>query len=46
MRTIILPSDALSLVDLNSLHTEDLDLADGYSYFIITGLLSLDWQNQ
>jgi hypothetical protein len=29
----------------NSLHTEDLDLADGYSYFIIAGLLSLDWQN-
>ncbi|RDL37477.1 uncharacterized protein BP5553_04910 [Venustampulla echinocandica] len=29
----------------NSLHTEDLDLADGYSYFIIAGLLSLDWHN-
>jgi hypothetical protein len=29
----------------NSLHTEDLDLADGYSFFIITGLLSLNWQN-
>ena len=29
----------------NSLHTEDLDLTDGYSYFIIAGLFSLDWQN-
>jgi hypothetical protein len=29
----------------NSLHTEDIDLTDGYSYFIIAGLLSLDQQN-
>jgi hypothetical protein len=29
----------------NSLHTEDIDLIDGYSYFIIAGVLSLDWQN-
>jgi hypothetical protein len=29
----------------NSLHTEDLDLADGYLFFIITGLLFLDRQN-
>jgi len=33
----------------NSLHTEDINLVDGYSYFIIAGLISLnwslDWQN-
>ncbi|KFY65576.1 hypothetical protein V496_02463 [Pseudogymnoascus sp. VKM F-4515 (FW-2607)] len=29
----------------NSLHTEDLDLAEGYSYFIIAALISIDWQN-
>ena len=29
----------------NSLHTEDIELIDGYSYFIIPGVLSLDWQN-
>jgi hypothetical protein len=35
----------LGIFKFNSMHTEDLDLADGYSYFIIAGLLSLDWQN-
>ncbi|PVH91438.1 hypothetical protein DM02DRAFT_678092 [Periconia macrospinosa] len=29
----------------NSLHTEDIDLIDGYSYFIFAGVLSLDWQD-
>jgi hypothetical protein len=29
----------------NSLYTEDIDLIDGYSYFIIAGVLSIDWQN-
>ncbi|TQW01895.1 general amidase GmdA [Cordyceps javanica] len=27
----------------NFLHTEDIDLVDGYSYFIIARLISLDW---
>jgi hypothetical protein len=29
----------------NSLHTEDIDLVDGYLYFIIIHLICLDWQN-
>jgi hypothetical protein len=29
----------------NFLHTDDIDLIDGYSYFIITGVLCLDWQD-
>jgi hypothetical protein len=29
----------------NSLHAEDIDLIDGYSYFIIAGVLSLDQHN-
>lgn len=29
----------------NSLHTDDIDLVDGYSYFIVAGVLSLDWQD-
>jgi hypothetical protein len=40
-----LVSFLFGIFKFNSLHTEDLDLADGYSYFIIAGLLSLDWQN-
>lgn len=35
----------LGIFKFNSLHTEDIDLIDGYSYFIIMGLLSLDEQN-
>ncbi|KAH8676898.1 hypothetical protein BGZ60DRAFT_513759 [Tricladium varicosporioides] len=35
----------LGIFKFNSLHTEDLDLADGYSLFIISGLPSLDWRN-
>lgn len=38
-------SFVFGIFKFNSLHTEDLDFADGYSYFIIAGLLSLDWQN-
>jgi hypothetical protein len=29
----------------NSLHTEDIDLVDGYSYFIIVGLIFVGRQN-
>jgi hypothetical protein len=29
----------------NFLHTDDIDLIDGYSYFIIVGVLSLDWHD-
>jgi hypothetical protein len=35
----------LGIFTFNSLHTEDIDLVDGYSYFIIICLMSLDWQN-
>ncbi|KAH6691780.1 hypothetical protein BKA61DRAFT_584794 [Leptodontidium sp. MPI-SDFR-AT-0119] len=28
---------------INSLCTEDIDLVDGYSYFLVAGLISLDW---
>src|SRR2546429_8179371 len=42
---LYLISFLFGIFKFNSLHTEDLDLADGYSYFIIAGLLSLDWQN-
>jgi hypothetical protein len=42
---LYLVSFVFGIFKFNSLHTEDLDLADGYSFFIIAGLLSLDWQN-
>lgn len=35
----------LGIFIFNSLHTDDIDLVDGYSYFIVAGVLSLDWQN-
>jgi len=50
---VLCPSTALFLLScislsfgiftFNSLHTEDIDLVDGYSCFIIAGLMSLDW---
>jgi hypothetical protein len=43
--SLSLISFLFGIFKFNSLHMEDLDLADGYSYFIIAGLLSLDWQN-
>ncbi|KAM3149154.1 hypothetical protein ABEW05_010592 [Botrytis cinerea] len=33
----------IGIFTFNFLHTEDIDLVDGYSYFIIAGLMSLDW---
>lgn len=42
---LYLVSFLFGIFKFNSLHTEDLDLADGYSYCIITILLSIDWQN-
>lgn len=51
--SLLCPSTALFLLSLflflfgistfNFLHTEDVDLVDGYSYFIIAGLISVDW---
>jgi hypothetical protein len=40
-----LTSFVFGIFIFNSLHTDDIDLIDGYSYFIIAGVLSLDWQN-
>jgi hypothetical protein len=52
---VLCPSTALFLLSFisflfgiftfNSLHTEDIDLVDGYSYFFIICLICLDWQN-
>jgi hypothetical protein len=52
---VLCPSTALFLFSFisflfgiftfNSLHTEAIDLIDGYSYFIIIILICLDWQN-
>lgn len=42
---LCLVSFLFGIYKFNSLHTEDLDLADGYSYFIITAVISLDWEN-
>jgi hypothetical protein len=43
--SLSLISFLFGILKFNSLHMDDLDLADGYSYFIVAGLLSLDWQN-
>ncbi|KAG9229913.1 hypothetical protein BJ875DRAFT_473634 [Amylocarpus encephaloides] len=53
--SVLCPSTALFLLAIitfllgistfNYLHTEDIDLVDGYSYFVIAGLMALDWQN-
>lgn len=45
MGLISLISFLFGIFKFNSLHTEDIGLIDGYSYFIIAGVLSLDWQN-
>lgn len=42
---LYLVSFVFGIFKFNSLHTEDLDLANGYPLFTITGLVSLDWQN-
>jgi hypothetical protein len=42
---LYLVSFVFGIFKFNSLHAEDLYLADGYSIFIIIGLRSLDWQN-
>ncbi|KAH8727354.1 hypothetical protein GQ44DRAFT_725258 [Phaeosphaeriaceae sp. PMI808] len=42
---LYLVSFLFGIFKFNSLHTEDLDLADGYSSSIIMCLVSLDWQN-
>ncbi|KAF9693136.1 hypothetical protein EKO04_008586 [Ascochyta lentis] len=40
-----LTSFVFGIFMFNFLHTHDIDLVDGYSYFILAGVLSLDWQN-
>ncbi|KAE9364166.1 hypothetical protein N431DRAFT_388104 [Stipitochalara longipes BDJ] len=42
---LYLVSFVFGIFKFNLLHTEDLDLADGYSFFVIAGLISLDWKN-
>ncbi|KAF2015481.1 hypothetical protein BU24DRAFT_491721 [Aaosphaeria arxii CBS 175.79] len=35
----------LGILKFNALHTQDIDLVDGYAYFVFVGVISLDWDD-